>query len=299
MANRSEQRFEQAATRVSMVSVAGNIILSGLKLLAGILAHSGAMISDAVHSASDMLSSVIVIVGVRVSARESDNSHPYGHERFECVAALALAMILLVTGLFIGHGAIETIRGIDGEEPRTPGVLALIAAVASILVKEGMYQYTMTYARRYDSGALKADAWHHRSDAFSSVGALAGIAGARMGYPLLDPIASLAICAFIVKAAWDIFVEAIGKMVDHACDAETEADIRACVLEQEGVLSVDVLHTRMFASRIYVDLEIGADGSMTLSESHAVAENVHRAIEQRFQRVKHIMVHVNPHGEPH
>ena len=299
MANRSEQSFEQAATRVSMVSVVGNIILSGFKLLAGIFAHSGAMISDAVHSASDMLSSVIVIVGVRVSTRESDSSHPYGHERFECVAALVLAVILLVTGLFIGHGAIETIRGAGGAEPQIPGVLALIAAAASILVKEGMYQYTMIYARRYDSGALKADAWHHRSDAFSSIGALAGIAGARMGYPLLDPVASLTISAFIVKAAWDIFVEAVGKMVDHACDAETEADLRACALEQEGVLSVDVLHTRMFASRIYVDLEIGADGSMTLAEGHAVAENVHRAIERRFQRVKHIMVHVNPHGEPH
>ena len=285
--------FERTATRVSLVSVAGNSVLSLLKLLAGILAHSGAMISDAVHSASDVFSSLIVIVGVKLSARQADREHPYGHERFECVAAIVLAVVLAVTGLFIGYEAVETLR--EGSEgAAVPGVLALIAAVISILSKEAMYWYTRYHAKRLRSSALMANAWHHRSDALSSVGALIGIAGARMGVPAMEPVASLVICLFILKAAYDIFREATGKMVDHACDAETERQIAACVLSVDRVLGIDRLQTREFGSRIYVDLEIRADGNLSLFESHAIAEQVHDRIEETFPAVKHIMVHVNP-----
>ena len=284
---------QKTAVRVSLVSIVGNLLLSLFKLLAGLLAHSGAMVSDAVHSASDVLSSLIVIVGVRLAGREADREHPYGHERYECVAAIVLAVILLVTGLFIGHGAIETITG-RASEAEVPGLLALIAAAVSIVCKEGMFWYTRAHARRIDSGALMAEAWHHRSDALSSVGALIGIAGARMGYPVLDPVASLIICFFIAKAAFDIFRDATARMVDHSCSDETEAALKACALEQEGVLGVDLLQTRVFGSRIYVDIEIRADGGITLRASHEIAERVHAAIERRFPKVKHIMVHVNP-----
>ena len=284
---------ERTAVRVSAVSIAGNALLSLFKLLAGLLAHSGAMISDAVHSASDVLSSIIVIIGVRLAGREPDREHPYGHERFECVAAIVLAVILLVTGLFIGYGAIGKITGEAGEA-ETPGLLALAAAAISIVCKEAMFWYTRYHARRIDSGALMAEAWHHRSDALSSVGALIGIAGARLGHPVLDPVASLVICFFIAKAAVDIFRDATAKMVDHACSEETEAALRACALRQEGVLGVDLLQTRVFGSRIYVDIEIRADGGITLAASHAIAEQVHAAIEREFPKVKHIMVHVNP-----
>ena len=284
---------QKTAVRVSLVSIVGNLLLSLFKLLAGVLARSGAMISDAVHSASDVLASIIVIVGVRLAGREADREHPYGHERYECVAAIVLAVILLVTGLFIGHGAIETITG-RASEAEVPGLLALIAAAVSIVCKEGMFWYTRAHARRIDSGALMAEAWHHRSDALSSVGALIGIAGARMGYPVLDPVASLIICFFIAKAAFDIFRDATARMVDHSCSDETEAALKACALEQEGVLGVDLLQTRVFGSRIYVDIEIRADGGITLRASHEIAERVHAAIERRFPKVKHIMVHVNP-----
>ena len=284
---------QKTAVRVSLVSIVGNLLLSLFKLLAGLLAHSGAMVSDAVHSASDVLSSLIVIVGVRLAGREADREHPYGHERYECVAAIVLAVILLVTGLFIGHGAIETITG-RASEAEVPGLLALIAAAVSIVCKEGMFWYTRAHARRIDSGALMAEAWHHRSDALSSVGALIGIAGARMGYPVLDPVASLVICFFIAKAAFDIFRDATARMVDHSCSDETEAALKACALEQEGVLGVDLLQTRVFGSRIYVDIEIRADGGIALRASHEIAERVHAAIERRFPKVKHIMVHVNP-----
>lgn len=286
--------FEKTATKVSMVSILGNLILSVFKALAGILAHSQAMVSDAVHSASDVFSSIIVIIGVKLSAKDSDEAHPYGHERFECVAAIVLSIILLITGIFIGMEALESITGGSYENLTVPGMLALFAAIISIVTKEAMYWYTRAYAKRYDSGALMADAWHHRSDAFSSIGALIGIVGARLGFPVLDCIASLVICIFIMKAAYDIFKDAIDKMVDHSCDEETEAALHQCAAVQEGVLNVDLLQTRVFGNKIYVDLEISVDGNKTLFEGHAVAEEVHDAIERQFPKVKHIMVHVNP-----
>ena len=294
----SSTSFQREAARVSAVGVFGNLILTLFKAAAGILAHSGAMVSDAIHSASDVVSSVIAIVGIRLSARPSDRSHPYGHERFESVAAIILAVGLAVTGTSIGIGAAKQILGGNTEELTVPGLLALIAAVVSIVCKEAMYRYTRHYAEKYDSSALRASAWDHRSDAFSSVGALVGIAGARLGYPVLEPIASLIICLFIIKAAYSIFMEAIEKMVDHACSAEEEKQLRACVLSQPGVEQVDALSTREFGNRVYVDLEIAVDGSMTLERAHAIAEQVHDAVEAGFPKVKHIMVHVNPLAKP-
>ena len=289
-----EQSFEATATRVSTVSIVGNLLLSLFKLLAGLLARSGAMVSDAVHSASDVFSSFIVIIGVKIASRDADSDHPYGHDRFECVAAIVLSTVLLITGLFIGYTALRKIFG--AEEADVPGVLALIAAVVSIVAKEAMYHYTMRYARRFDSSALRAEAWHHRSDALSSIGALIGVAGARLGWPILDPIASLVIFGFIVKAAVDIFRDAVEKMVDHACTPETEEALRVCALAQPGVRGIDLLQTREFGSRAYVDMEIAADGDLTLTESHRIAEQVHDAIEKEFPQVKHIMIHVNPRG---
>lgn len=293
----SPDEFEKTAVKVSLVSIIGNAILSLFKILAGILANSGAMVSDAIHSASDVFSSIIVIIGVKLAAQKSDKDHPYGHERFECVAAIVLAVILLICGLFIGHTAIEKIGADAAEEIAIPGVLALIAAVVSIVSKEAMYWYTRFYARRFDSGALMADAWHHRSDALSSIGALVGILGARMGYPLMDTVASLVICLFIVKAAYDIFKDAIEKMVDRSCSEEMESAISAWASEQEGVLGVDSIRTRVFGNKIYVDIKIFAAGEITLIQSHRIAKAVHDAIENKFEKIKHITVYVKPYME--
>ena len=287
------REFRSVATRVSVVSIIGNIILTVIKLLAGIFANSGAMISDAVHSASDVFSSFIVIIGVRMSGRSADKDHPYGHERFECVAALILALILAIAGWEIGQSAVAKIRsGSDGIE--IPGVFAMITACVSIVGKEAMYWYTRAAAKRIHSTALEAEAWHHRSDALSSVGALLGIAGARMGLPILEPIASLIICIFIFKVAYDVFRNSIDQMVDHRCDDAVEEHLRKCALEQRGVEGVDMLQTRMFGPRIYVDLEICVDGAMSLTEAHDIAERVHDALENTFPEIKHVMVHVNP-----
>ena len=290
----NEDEFQRVANRVSIVSIVANIVLSLLKLLAGIIAGSSAMVSDAVHSASDVFSTFVVIIGIRLASKESDKEHPYGHERLECVAAIVLSVVLFITGLGIGGSALKTILGGHYADLKAPGLLALIAAIVSILVKEAMYWYTRFYAKKIDSSALMADAWHHRSDAFSSIGALIGIGGAMLNYPVMDSIASLVIFFFIAKAAFDIFKDAIDKMVDHSCDEETENKLRECVLQNENVMGIDLLQTRIFGNKIYVDVEIKADGTITLSEAHNIAESVHDDIEQNFPKVKHIMVHVNP-----
>ena len=289
-----ETEFKRTANKVSLTTIVGNVLLSLLKFIAGIIAHSSAMISDAVHSASDVFSTIVVIIGIKLASKEPDKEHPYGHERMECVAAIVLSVVLFITGLGIGAGALKNIVNGNYSSLQVPGILALIAAIVSILVKEGMYWYTRYYARKIDSSALMADAWHHRSDAFSSIGALIGIGGARLGYPVMDSIASLVIFVFIIKAAYDIFKEAIDKMVDHSCDEETERQIYECVMKNENVMGIDLLQTRIFGNKIYVDIEIQADASYTLKEAHEIAEEVHEDIEHNFPKVKHIMVHVNP-----
>ena len=176
-------------------------------------------------------------------------------------------------------------------------MLALIAALVSIAVKEGMYWYTRAAAKRVNSGALMADAWHHRSDALSSIGSMVGILGARLGYPICDPIASVIICCFIVKVSVDIFKDAVDKMMDTACDAQTMERMRELILAEDGVCGLDSLQTRLFGARSYVDVEIAVDGELTLRQAHGIAERVHRDIEKNFPEVKHCMVHVNPDGE--
>ena len=292
--NTNENDFQKVANRVSMITIIGNIALSVIKLIAGIIAHSNAMISDAVHSASDVFSTIVVIIGIKLASKKSDKEHPYGHERLECVAAIVLAIVLFITGLGIGMEALKNIVSGDYENLMVPGILALIAAILSIVAKEGMYWYTRYYAKKIDSSALMADAWHHRSDAFSSIGALIGIGGARLGFPIMDSIASLVIFVFIVKAAFDIFKDAMDKMVDHSCDEAMENQLRDCIMRNDNVLGIDILQTRIFGNKIYVDVEIQADGSLTLQEGHKIAEAVHDDIERTFPKVKHIMVHVNP-----
>ena len=287
------ENMEKIAMKVSIISIIANVVLAAFKLVAGILAHSSAMVSDAIHSASDVFSTFVVMIGIKIASKEPDEEHPYGHERMECVAAIILATILCITGLGIGKNALSNITGNSGEMA-VPGVLALIAAIVSIIVKEAMFWYTRHYAKMIDSGALMADAWHHRSDALSSIGAFIGIIFARMGYVMMDSIACLVICVFIVKAAYDIFKDAIDKMVDKSCSLEVEAEIRTIVMSVDGVKGIDSLSTRLFGNKMYVDIEIRADGEKTLNETHEIAEAVHDSIEAQFEKVKHIMVHVNP-----
>lgn len=289
-----ENQLQKVVNRVSVITIVQNIVLSLFKFIAGIVANSSAMMSDAVHSASDVFSTIVVIIGVKLSSKDSDKEHPYGHERLECMAAIILSMVLFITGLGIGSEALQNILQGDYATLEKPGMLAVIAAVVSIAVKEAMFWYTRHYAKKVDSSALMADAWHHRSDAFSSIGALVGISGAMLGFPIMDSVASLVIFVFIAKAAYDIFKDAMDKMVDHSCDEETEHQMRECVMAHEEVQGIDLLQTRIFGNKIYVDVEIQVDGTYTLQKAHEIAEEVHENIEKNFPKVKHIMVHVNP-----
>lgn len=281
------------AQRVSLVNLAGNAVLTLFKLTVGLLAGSGALISDGVNSASDVLSTLIVLAGVALAGKEADKEHPYGHDRFECVAGLLLAMILFFTGVSIGWSAVKDIFCAGGAM-ESPGGAALAAAVVCIGAKEWMYRYTMAAAKKLGSVALKASAWDHRSDSISSLGVFAGILGARLGFPVLDRLAGLLVCGLILRSAVAVFREAVSKTVDRACDDETAARLCQTVECVEGVSRIDVLRTRQFGSGIYMDVEIAVDGRLSLTEAHAIADQVHDAVEAAEPAVRHCMVHVNP-----
>lgn len=287
-----EQNAKRVTMRISAVGVVCNVALTLFKLVAGIVANSSAMIADAVHSASDIVGSFVVMIGAAISNKAPDTEHPYGHEKLECIASVILGNILVAVGALIGYNGILKI--VSGETLTAPGTLALIAAAASIVVKEALYWYTILGAKKINSVSLKAEAWHHRSDALSSIGSFVGILGARLGVPVLDPIASVVICLFIFKVAYGIFRESIDRLIDHACCDETVEQMRETLAAVPGVLAVDDIKTRLFGSRTYVDVEIAADGDLPLREAHAIAEAAHHTLEREFPEVKHCTVHVNP-----
>ncbi len=264
-----------------------------VKFLAGWLGRSSAMVSDAVHTLSDVGTTVMVLVGIRFSSKESDAEHPYGHQRLEALTGLGLAALLALTALGIGAQGIRAIRtpGI----PVTPGLAPLLAALASIVVQEALFHYARHGARQLKSTAMMADAWHHRSDALSSVGSLIGIAGARMGLPLMDPLASLGICVAILWAAYYIVVSAARQLLDTAAPAEILRRIETLIVQTPGVMHIDSLRTRQHGSRLYIDAEIAVNHTSTFEEAHRIAEAVHRALEEQVEDVLHCTVHANPH----
>lgn len=284
---------EKIIIKVSNVTIIGNILLSILKFIAGIFGHSKAMISDAIHSLSDVISTIIVIVGVKIASKKSDEEHPYGHEKFECIAALLLSYMLFTVSIIIGYSGIKEISS-GSYIHAIPNLLSLIMAFVSILGKEAMYWYTIKHARKLKSDALKADAWHHRSDALSSIGALIGIIGSMCGIKILDSIASIIIALFIIKVAIDIFIDAVNKVIDKACDKKMELEIRKIIENHKEVIKIDVLKSRLFGSKIYVDCEISLNSRMSLKKSHAIAESIHDELEEKIKDIKHCMIHVNP-----
>ncbi len=289
---------EKKIYKVTLAGSAVNAVLIALKFIAGILGRSSAMVADAVHSLSDFVTDIIVLVFVRISGKPHDKTHDYGHGKFETLATLIIGLILIGAGAGLMAGGISlVIDSLHGHSLPRPTWLALSVAAISVVSKEILYRYTIVWGNRLDSPAVVANAWHHRSDALSSIGAFVGIGGARMGFPILDPIASVVICLFILKAAYDVFKDAVDKMVDKSCDTETEEKIRDLICRQQGVVRVDELRTRLFGAKMYVDVEIAADGERPLRETHAIAENVHDCIEKEFPMVKHCMVHVNPADE--
>jgi len=287
---------EKLVMRAARTSIGVNIALAAFQLFAGIVANSAAMVSDAVHAITDLISTCIAVVGIKLSNKKADKDHPYGHERFECVAALVLAAMVFAVGVGIGWAGIE--RAIhsftaEGYVP-TPGALALVGALVGIGLKEALFWYVRGVAKKVDSDVLMADAWHSRADGLSSIGSFVGIGGAMLGFLFMDGLAAVVICVFILRTAIKIALDALKKMTDSACDEATVANMREVILAQPGVEGIDLLQTRLFGSRIFVDVEITMPGDVTLTVAHDGAEQVHNAIEAAFPKVKHCMVHVNP-----
>lgn len=285
--------YERTTRKLAVVGIAGNCALTAFKLAAGILGNSAAMVSDAIHSLSDVLATAIAYVGTKIAQKAPDESHPYGHDRFECLASVLLGAILLATGCGIGYGGVTAL--LSGSAGATaPGTIALVAAAVSILTKEAMFQYTRHHARRIKSSAFEADAWHHRSDALSSVGALIGIGASMAGFPAGDALASIVICLFIFKVAYEVVSGAVNNLLDTPCDPQVEASIRATIQSVPGIERIDLLRTRSFGSKVYVDAEVAIDGTITLEAAHDIVEQAHDQVEQDFPDVKHIMIHPNP-----
>lgn len=284
---------EKIAIKVSVISIILNCLLTLIKFISGVISKSSAMISDSVHSLSDVLSTFVVIIGVKISNKKADSDHPYGHERIECVSAIILSGMLFIIGALIGINGIKNVT--NSSNLVMPGVLALIASIISIISKEAMYQYTIRVSKKINSAALKADAWHHRSDALSSIGSFIGILGSRLGFKIFDPLASVIISLCIIKVSIDIFKDAIDKMVDKSCDKEVIDKVISVIEKNESVKNIDDIKTRQFGNKAYVDVEISVDENLLLKDAHKVAEEIHDSVENEINIVKHCMVHVNPY----
>lgn len=283
-----------SALYISYINIVLNMILAAIKLTVGFLSGSEALVSDGVHSVTDVFSSVVVLIGIKLSARRSDRQHPYGHERMECVAAVLLAVLVGVTGVGIGISGVRSAVNIHTIDSTPPGGVALTVAVVSIVVKEIMFRYTRHAARRTHSGALLADAWHLRTDALSSLGGFIGILGANLGLAILDPIAAVVISLFIIKAAVSIFADAMRKMTDRSCDDSLQNAIYACVKEHEQTRGIRELKTRLFGSRVFAEVTVEVDGALSCREAFDVARGIEATVCARFEEIKDCAVHIYP-----
>lgn len=277
--------------KTSIITIIINVLLSIIKVFAGIVGKSSAMLADGIHTLSDVLTTFVALIGLKVSSKEADEDHPYGHEKYEPIFAKIISIFLAITGLFIGY---EGIKLLISGNIKIPGNIALAAALISIIAKEIMYRYTLRTAKKIKSFSMEADAWHHRSDALSSIGTFIGVLGARMGLKILDPIAAIIVSIFIVKVGIDLYLKSIRGLVDESADKLTMEKIEDLILSVEGVKGIKDLKTRIFGSRIYVDIDIIVDGNITVRQGHDIAQLVHDLVEKKIEDVKHCMVHVEP-----
>lgn len=288
----------QEIYKVTLVGGVVNVVLLLFKFVAGIVGHSAAMVADAVHSLSDFVTDVIVLVFVHISSKPKDKSHDYGHGKYETLAMTLIGVALLIVAIgIIYHGAMEIVAWMNGEQLEAPGTLALWAALLSVLLKEGVYQYSMVKARQLNSQVVEANAWHHRSDALSSVGTAIGIGGAiflGQRWTVLDPIASLVVGAFIVKVAVDLLHRGIDDLMEHSLPEDVEEEILRIVGELKGVVDPHDLRTRKIGNHYAIELHILMDGDITLREAHNKASEVEDLLRARYGEHTHVAVHVEP-----
>ncbi|MBU5483608.1 cation diffusion facilitator family transporter [Clostridium sp. MSJ-11] len=281
----------KVGTRASWISIGINLVLSLLKLAGAILGKSTAMLADTVHSLADIVTTLVVIIGLKISNKDADENHPYGHEKFESIFTKIISLLLIFTGVSIGYkGVVDSIRG----NLSSPGKIALIAAATSIIVKECLYWYTLMIARKIKSTSMEADAWHHRSDAISSIATFIGILGARMGFKILDPIAAILVCIIIVKVGVEYYLKAVKELVDHTASNDIIDRIKELSSDIEGVIKVNSLKTRIFGNKVYADVGICVDKNISIEEGHKIAETVHTTIENNIENIKHCSVYIIP-----
>ncbi len=277
--------------KAAMVTVVVNIVLTIVKLVAGFASGSMAVLSDGVHTLSDVFTTVMVMVGLKLSNQKADEEHPYGHQRIESVVSMFLAFMLGMTALFLGYQGIQKIfHGTSG----MPTLLALVATAGSILVKEWMFWYARGVAKQCGSTSLMSDAWHHRSDAISSVAVLIGVGGSCLGLWFMEPVATIVVCSIILKAAFDIGKAAVIQLVDHAADDEACTAIQKIAQSVNGVEGIDHLRTRLSNNIIFVDIEVVVSPDITVAQGHTIAERVHDLVEASSLPIGHCMVHVHP-----
>ncbi len=276
--------------RVTLYGLVGNIALTGFKLFCGIAGRSNALIADAVHSASDIAATGAVFFGLKVAKRPVDSTHPYGHGRVESIVALSIGIILIVIAGFILHGAAHSIW-VSVRPPPKP--IALVGVLASIFLKEWMFKYTLSAGKRLNSPSIIANAWDHRSDVYSSLGVLAGVAGARFGYPSLDPMAAAIVSVFIFKAGFDIARDSLNDLMDRALSSKLIEKIRALAGEVDGVVDVVDVKGRRMGSKIIADIKVSVGAELSVKEGHDVALEVERRLMGGIDNLVEVMVHVD------
>ena len=289
---------EKQIYRVTLVGSVGNVLLTIVKFIAGVLGHSSAMVADAVHSLSDLVTDAVVLVFVGISARPQDESHDYGHGKFETLASLLISLALVAAAIgIIVSGAVKFAAWLGGEELTPPGSLALWVALLSIALKEAMYRYTAIQGRKLSSPALTANAWHHRSDALSSIGAAIGIGGAVLlggRWAVLDPLASIVVGGMLVGVAWKILRPSMGELTDASLPEETEAEILDTIRSFSGVSDPHNLRTRRIGNRVAIEAHIRLDGSLPLAEAHERTSAIERRLKERFGPDALITLHMEP-----
>ena len=289
---------EKEIYRVTLVGGVANLLLVGFKFVAGTVGHSGAMLADAVHSLSDFVTDIVVLAMVGISAKPVDRSHDYGHGKFETVATLFIGLALAAAAVgIVVSGAGKLAAWLQGEDLPSPGKIALWGALVSIAIKEILFQYTSRKGKKLQSQAVIANAWHHRSDALSSIGAAIGIAGAILlgdRWTVLDPLASIVVGAMLVKVAWDLLGPSIGELTEQSLPDDTEREILDLVESVGGVSDPHNLRTRRIGNHIAAEVHIRLDGEMPLLEAHEKASTIERLFRERFGKDAHIIIHMEP-----
>lgn len=292
---------KQRLREVYKVTIAGsiiNVLLLVLKFAAGILGHSAAMIADAIHSLTDFVTDVIVLVFVKLGNKPMDSDHDYGHGKYETLATAIIGISLFAVGMMIcWSGLVKTYHAFLGEELQQPGIVALVAAVASVALKEWAYQFTVRTGRKYHSEAVVANAWHHRSDALSSIGTMMGIGGAILlgsHWAVLDPLAAIVVSIFIIKASWSLVMQSVKELTDASLSDAEEADIVKTAAEVQGVCEIHNLRTRRIGNKIAIEMHVRMPGSLSLYAAHEHATAIENRLKRKYGAGTHVGIHIEP-----